>query len=171
MFRSCVGLTMPFFAFFMRRNGIKWERSVYEGRTKTYGFFVGVQNYFALFGKTFNNEWLEKIGYYGEELVLLSQLLGIETCWVSSSYSKKDAQVVLKLMLMKARIWLLLQITQMKKQTIKDKIAERFTKAKTNVAIFEGNTFDETPDWFKRGLRAVEKAPSMKNLHPYFFLI
>ncbi|WP_262498678.1 nitroreductase family protein [Segatella albensis] len=30
----------------------------------------------------------ERAGYYGEQLVLLAQTLGLNTCWVGLSYSK-----------------------------------------------------------------------------------
>ena len=52
-----------------------------------YGQFSGVRNYFVLAGPK-GKETEEAIGYYGEELVLLSQTLGLNTCWVGLTYKK-----------------------------------------------------------------------------------
>jgi ATP-dependent Lon protease len=52
-----------------------------------YGSFSGVKNYFVMAGKR-GDDLDEKIGYYGEQLVLLAQTLGLNTCWAGLSYSK-----------------------------------------------------------------------------------
>ena len=52
-----------------------------------YGQFSGVENYFVMAGpKGKENE--EKVGYFGERLVLLAQILGLNTCWVGLTYKK-----------------------------------------------------------------------------------
>lgn len=52
-----------------------------------YGRFSGVNNYFVMAGPK-GKEAEEKIGYYGEKLVLLAQTLGLNTCWVGLTYKK-----------------------------------------------------------------------------------
>lgn len=52
-----------------------------------YGQFSGVKNYFVMAGPK-GKETEEKIGYYGETLVLLAQTLGLNTCWVGLTYKK-----------------------------------------------------------------------------------
>ena len=52
-----------------------------------YGQFSGVQNYFVMAGPK-GKEAEEKIGYYGEKLVLLAQTIGLNTCWVGLTYKK-----------------------------------------------------------------------------------
>ena len=52
-----------------------------------YGQFSGVKNYFVMAGPK-GKEAEEKIGYYGEKLVLLAQTLGLNTCWVGLTYKK-----------------------------------------------------------------------------------
>ena len=52
-----------------------------------YGQFSGVNNYFVMAGPK-GKEAEEKIGYYGEKLVLLAQTLGLNTCWVGLTYKK-----------------------------------------------------------------------------------
>lgn len=57
-----------------------------------YGKFVGVQNYIALVGKK-SPRSDEALGYYGEELVLKAQELGLNTCWVAMSHGKSKAVI------------------------------------------------------------------------------
>jgi len=52
-----------------------------------YGQFAGVRNYFVMAGPK-GKETEQKIGYFGEELVLLAQTLGLNTCWVGLTYKK-----------------------------------------------------------------------------------
>ena len=53
----------------------------------SYGSFSGVRNYFVMVGKK-GADLDERVGYYGEQLVLLAQTLGLNTCWVGLSYRK-----------------------------------------------------------------------------------
>ena len=59
------------------------EPKAYKG-VMAYGSFSGVKNYFVMAGKK-GDDLDEKIGYYGEQLVLLAQTLGLNTCWVTIS--------------------------------------------------------------------------------------
>ena len=52
-----------------------------------YGKFSGVKNYLVMVGKK-SKDLDERIGYYGEQLVLLAQTLGLNTCWAGLSYRK-----------------------------------------------------------------------------------
>ena len=53
----------------------------------TYGQFSGVKNYIVMSAPK-GKEWEEKVGYYGEKLVLLAQILGLNTCWAGLTYKK-----------------------------------------------------------------------------------
>ena len=53
----------------------------------TYGQFSGVKNYIVMAAPK-GKEWEEKVGYYGEKLVLLAQTLGLNTCWAGLTYKK-----------------------------------------------------------------------------------
>ena len=57
-----------------------------------YGKFAGVCNYIALVGKK-SPKLDETLGYYGEELVLKAQELGLNTCWVALTHGKSKAVV------------------------------------------------------------------------------
>ncbi len=53
----------------------------------SYGSFSGVKNYFVMVGKK-GADLDERVGYYGEQLVLLAQTLGLNTSGVGLSYGK-----------------------------------------------------------------------------------
>ena len=52
-----------------------------------YGAFSGVRSYLVMAGKK-AADLDERIGYYGEQLVLLAQTLGLNTCWAGASFKK-----------------------------------------------------------------------------------
>ena len=64
------------------------EPGAFGGMMAKYGSFSGVRNYLALVGKP-ANDLQERVGYYGERLVLLAQSLGLNSCWVALTFSKK----------------------------------------------------------------------------------
>ena len=60
----------------------------------SYGKFSGVENYLVMVGKK-ADDLDERVGYYGEQLVLLAQTLGLNTCWAGLSYRKvSEAYIV-----------------------------------------------------------------------------
>ena len=63
------------------------EKHAFDNFMAHYGKFSGVQNYIALIGKK-SADLDEKLGYYGERIVLKAQCLGLNTCWVAMTMSK-----------------------------------------------------------------------------------
>ena len=73
---------------------IQNEPKAFQGTLAKYGRFRNVSNYLVMAGKK-ADDLEERIGYYGEQLVLLAQTLGLNTCWVGLSYSKIPGTYVL----------------------------------------------------------------------------
>ena len=73
---------------------IQNEPKAFLGTMAKYGKFRNVTNYFVMAGKK-ADDLDERVGYYGEQLVLLAQTLGLNTCWVGLSYSKVPGTYVL----------------------------------------------------------------------------
>jgi nitroreductase len=65
---------------------IQNEPKAFQGTMAKYGKFRNVSNYIVMAGKK-ADDFDERVGYYGEHLVLLAQKLGLNTCWVGLSYS------------------------------------------------------------------------------------
>ena len=70
------------------------EPKAFQGTLAKYGKFRNVNNYIVMAGKK-ADDLDERIGYYGEQIVLLAQTLGLNTCWVGLSYSKVPGTYVL----------------------------------------------------------------------------
>lgn len=70
------------------------EPAAFSGTMAHYGKFSGVQNYIAVVGKK-APDLEERAGYYGERVVLLAQQLGLNTCWVALTFSKRKARFTL----------------------------------------------------------------------------
>lgn len=67
------------------------EPEAFGGFMAHYGKITGVQNYIALVGQR-ADDLDERVGYYGERLVLLAQSLGLNSCWIAATYSKRKSK-------------------------------------------------------------------------------
>ena len=122
----------------------------------SYGQFSGVKNYFVMVGKKGDN-LDERIGYYGEQLVLLVQSLGLNTCWVGLSYRKvPEAYNVGK----GEKLACMIAVGYGETQGVCHKI-------KTVEQV--SNASDITPSWFKRGVEAALLAPTAVNQQKFSF--
>ena len=123
-----------------------------------YGQFSGVQNYFVMAGPK-GKEAEEKIGYYGEKLVLLAQTIGLNTCWVGLTYKKipgtftlRDGDIVHCVIALGYGMMPGVQHPQ---------------KPKENFYESEGLP----PEWFRNGLEAALLAPTAVNQQKFKFIL
>lgn len=122
----------------------------------SYGSFSGVKNYFVMVGKK-GADLDERVGYYGEQLVLLAQTLGLNTCWVGLSYRKvPEAYNVGK----DEKLACMIALGYGETQGVSHKI-------KTIEQV--SNASDLTPTWFKRGVEAALLAPTAVNQQKFSF--
>ena len=122
----------------------------------SYGSFSGVRNYFVMVGKK-GADLDERVGYYGEQLVLLSQTLGLNTCWVGLSYRKvPEAYNVGK----DEKLACMIALGYGETQGVSHKI-------KTIEQV--SNASDLTPAWFKRGVEAALLAPTAVHQQKFSF--
>ena len=71
---------------------INEDKAFSDGKGPEYGSFSYCRNYFALVAEKKRDT---EVGYWGEHLVLLSQILGLNTCWVALSYRKGKVPAVI----------------------------------------------------------------------------
>ena len=142
------------------------DGKAFQGIRKSYGLFKGVQNYIALVGKE-DKSLREKIGYYGERVVLEATRLGLGTCWVGGSFDKKSCNCSVE----KGEVLIaVIAIGNIPvEHTLKEKIIAKMARGKSK-AVSEMYESDEViPDWFEAGMKAVQKAPSAMNKQPVKF--
>ena len=132
------------------------EPRAFQGPLAKYGKFRGVTNYLVMAGAK-ADDLDERIGYYGEQLVLMAQTLGMNTCWVGLSYTKVPGTYVLdEGEVIKAYIAIGYGETQGATHKIK-RIAQ------------VSNASDTTPEWFGRGVEAALLAPTAVNQQKFSF--
>lgn len=132
------------------------EPKSFQCVTAKYGHFSGVSNYLVMAGNK-TDDLDEKVGYYGEQIVLLAQVLGLNTCWVGVSYSKIPDTYVLD---EGEKIACYISLGYGANQGVGHKI-----KSVTEVS----NASDITPKWFLNGVNAALLAPTAVNQQKFFF--
>ncbi|MBR4434451.1 MAG: nitroreductase [Bacteroidaceae bacterium] len=131
------------------------EPNCFQAEKPHYGKFRGVRNYIALIGPRGKN-LDERLGYFGEQVVLLAQTLGLNTCWVGLTYKKTpDALRMEKGEVLRGVIALGVGVTQGVQH-----------KSKSFEAVTEGKDF---PDWFCKGVEAALLAPTAINQQKFRF--
>ncbi|MBQ9636984.1 MAG: nitroreductase [Prevotella sp.] len=132
-----------------------------------YGKFSGVENYFVMVGKR-EDGLDERIGYYGEQLVLLAQQLGLNTCWAGLSYRKVSGAYVVgddeKLTCMIA-----LGYGETNGVGHKIKTIEQVSRSSLGIRNPSDDVHDSTPSWFWKGVEAALLAPTAVNQQKFSF--
>lgn len=125
-----------------------------------YGFFKGVTNYLVMAGAK-GDSVAETVGYYGEELVLLAQTLGLNTCWVGLTYKKIPGTFELR---PGEKIHCVISLGYGENPGVQHPIRprERFCK------VVGGGP---APDWFLAGLDAAILAPTAVNQQRFKFVL
>ena len=121
-----------------------------------YGQFKGVRNYLCFVGP--DDEALdEKVGYYGERVILRAQQLGLNSCWVALTFNKRKARYELapgeKLALVASIGYGQTQGTVRKSKSIKD----------------VSSAPADAPEWFAQGVAAALLAPTAINQQKFRF--
>lgn len=139
------------------------EPSAFIGGMASYGAIKGARNYLALVGpkgKTID----ERLGYYGEKIVLDAQALGLNSCWLGLSYNKSK---------MRARV--------SKGEVCPVIVALGYgadeghahkVKPLEKLCLVGGkavSTVEGLPEWFVAGLRAAQLAPTAVNQQRFAF--
>ena len=132
------------------------EPKAFQGTMAKYGKFRNANNYIVMAGKK-AEDLDERIGYYGEHIVLLAQTLGLNTCWVGLSYSKVPGTYVLEEG-EKIACYIAIGYGETQGSGHKIKTVEQVS-----------NASDITPSWFKKGVEAALLAPTAVNQQKFSF--
>jgi len=132
------------------------EPKAFGGMMSKYGKFNNVKNYIALAGSRDEN-FEEKCGYYGEKVVLKAQQLGLNTCWTAVTYSKGRCAVDIK---SDEQLLMVIAIGYGETSGVvrKTKPIEKLSRCNGKV-----------PEWFQKGINAVQLAPSAMNQQRFIF--
>lgn len=130
----------------------------FDSRLAHYGKFDNVQHFIALIGPK-SADLDERIGYYGERLVLLAQTLGLNTCWVALTFSKSASKNHCQIA-KNERLVCVLALGH-------GATAGTPHKSKALDAVCDDT--DNMPEWYQRGLHYALLAPTAINQQKFRF--
>lgn len=137
------------------------EPNAFSGGLAKYGKFSGISNYIAMICKKGDDV---KLGYYGERIILLSQALGLNTCWVGLTFRKQpDKYKVLEGETLVCVVSLGYGANQGVQHSQK-KGYEAYCADARNVK----GTY---PEWFVNGMKAALLAPTAINQQKFEFVL
>ncbi len=134
------------------------EPEAFKSILAKYGRFKNVNNYIALVAKKEPGSD-EKLGYYGEKLVLKAQELGLRTCWVGGSYSKGKAVCAVN---EGEKLYIVIALGYSDEDGIPHK-----NKSIEKLCRVDG----VMPDWFRRAMEAAMLAPTAINQQSFTFTL
>lgn len=126
------------------------EPDAFGGFMAHYGKFSNVRNYIALIGEKYPS-LDEKLGYYGERIVLKAQQLELNTCWVALTFSKGKCGAKIN---RGEKLVCVISVGYGTTQGVPHR-----SKPMEPLCKIDG----EIPDWFRSGMEAVLLAPTATN--------
>lgn len=134
------------------------EPEAFQGILAHYGSFRGVRNYWALIGPK-GPGLDEKLGWYGERLVLRAAQLGLDTCWVALTFRKGKCRCA---------------VAPGEKLACVIALGYGVThggphKSKPVEAVCRVN--GEMPGWFRSGVEAALLAPTATNQQKFLLIL
>lgn len=129
------------------------EPKCFNSMMAHYGKFDGVNNYIALVGEKSKSD--ESLGYYGEQIVLKAQELGLNTCWVAMTHGKSKAQIDKG-----EKMVCLISLGYGKTAGVAHK-----SKKLSEVCNYK----KDMPEWFLSGMEAALLAPTAMNRQKFYF--
>ena len=117
-----------------------------------YGKFKNVNNYIAIVGPKSLPDLDELSGYYGEQIVIAAQMMGLNTCWVAGTYSRSkckcDREAGEKIVCVIALGYGETEGTKHRSKSVNEVCRV---------------TVSDKPVWFRNGVRAAMMAPTAMN--------
>ncbi len=145
------------------------EPKAFSGGLAKYGKFSGVSNYIAMIAPKDKDV---ELGYYGEQVVLLAQTLGLNTCWVGLTYSKQpDRYEIREGEVLNSVIALGYGATQGTQHPQKKTVADVCEDKRNLTANSDGGLTSNLPEWFICGVEAALLAPTAVNQQLFRFVL
>lgn len=149
------GLTMTF---------LEDGSGAFQKLRKSYGMFTNVRSLILMKGKKDDKDLKEKVGYYGEDLVLSITDLGLGTCWVGGTFDKDELTVNDREELACAVV-----VGKVAAPSLKEKMMRSATHRKVKSMEERIISDQPLPQWVQNGMEAVLLAPSAKNTQKAIF--
>lgn len=150
---------------------VKDGKEAISGFKASYGMITGVSSFLALVADKNIKNYKEKLGYYGEMLVLEATSLGLGTCWIGGTYKKEECKKHININDDEELVCIIAVGYVDEELSIKEKLVERLNKKDIkleDIIIANGNAI---ASWMKEGAVFAMKSPSALNKKPIAFKI
>jgi nitroreductase len=142
-------------------------REAFQGLHRSYGLFDGVRSVLLIKGSRQDSDRKEKAGYYGERIVLEATKRGLGTCWVGGTYRRSS---IMPNVADEEELICVITIGNVEeRRSFRETIIHGLTarRSKTVQELVESD--ESLPEWFLRGIHAVQKAPTAVNSQKFIF--
>ncbi|MDR0990417.1 MAG: hypothetical protein LBL92_03520 [Propionibacteriaceae bacterium] len=134
------------------------EPAAFGGMRAHYGRFRGVRHYLALIGRK-APDLAQRCGFHGQQVVLLAQHLGLNSCWVALNFSRSQSRA---------------EVGPKERFVVAVALGYGVTPGRSHKvrALTElGEVADggPWPPWFEAGVAAAQLAPSGLNQQRFHF--
>ena len=125
---------------------------------KSYGLFKNVRSLILLKGNPGMRHFREKMGYYGEKLLLFAESLGLDTCWVGGTFDRESFSYPEE-----EHVQAVILLGYAEEEGLKEKLLSSLLRGKKK--SWEDRIEGESPypKWVQDGMEAVALAPSALN--------
>lgn len=138
---------------------------LFQSFKSSYGMLHGVQSYFALAAKKSLPHRQEKLGYYGELIVLECTSLGLGTCWIAGTYDREGCKKQIGLRDDEELSCIVTVGYVNQEKSLKEKAISLTGKRRKPLADWITPS-QGLPDWVVSGVETARKAPSAMNAQP-----
>ncbi|MFW6034739.1 MAG: nitroreductase family protein [Halothermotrichaceae bacterium] len=148
-----------------------YER-VFKTILGTYGIIQGASSYIAFIGDQSDKNIMEKIGYFGEAVILEATDQGLGTCWVSGTFKKSEVKKQINLD-EQEKVYAVTPIGYCNENySLIEKIMKKVISSHDRKDLDElclGGFKKNWPDWIKTAIKSARLAPSARNKQPWRF--
>jgi nitroreductase len=140
--------------------------AAFSNLRKSYGLFSGVRSLLVMAGPKNTPHLKEKVGYFGEMLVLEATILGLGTCWVGGTFDTKNPIFQLT---DNETLVCVIPVGFVETLSFKERMVHQMVAGKSKSIEQLLNSDSKLPDGMLEAFKAVQKAPSAANRQPVRF--
>lgn len=144
-------------------------KDVVSGFKASYGMISGVDSFIALVANKDIENYKQKLGYYGEILVLEATNNGLSTCWLGGTYKKKECDKYINIEENEELVCIIAVGYTQEEFSIKEKVIKALNKKEKTLDDMLYSQEKEIPSWVISGINFVLNAPSTVNAKPVIY--
>ena len=139
---------------------------LFKGFSASYGMIKGLNSCIAVVGNKNIENLKNKIGYYGEILVLEATYMNLGTCWIGGTYNKKECEKYISINKDEELVCVIALGYTLDDKSMREQLMARMNKKRKSFDEILIEKDGDLLEWVKSGINSVIKAPSAINKQP-----